>query len=173
MNRQSQIAAASTKPAYPPVAGQRGSMPAIDRGAVAGQSLPQWASTPEARALLAAIAAEDPDRTKPLTETMTGETASFGYRGLNAARLRILFKPEFDRLLDWVGEAPFPSAEWDSRRQVVIQFERECGPEALIESALGAACVGCNRVVPLDDEGECRSCASPLDMPVSWSRISL
>jgi RecJ-like exonuclease len=31
-----------------------------------------------------------------------------------------------------------------------------------------AMCCGCNRVVPLDDEGECRQCAEPfLDLTVT------
>jgi hypothetical protein len=114
----------------PPTAG--------DGGAPANlPDLPCWARNDEARALLAKIAEARPDRTKPLTESATGATASFGYRGRVAARLRELYEAFESERMDWLAECPFPSRQWDNRRQAIIDYGKAHSADVLIAQVLG------------------------------------
>ncbi len=98
--------------------------------------LPSWAQSDEARAILARIASNRPDRTKQLTETMTGDAGSFGYHGRDANRLRQLFDPFMVARMDWVGELPLGSPERDKRRSAVLAYIDAHGPDALIARVL-------------------------------------
>jgi hypothetical protein len=100
--------------------------------------LPLWANILEARELLERIIVEQPERTKPLTQLATGQTASFGYRGKAANALRTLYAAfEADRL-DWLAEVPFNSEQWHKRRNAIIAYERAHGADALISRVLRA-----------------------------------
>lgn len=136
MRIATQIAADSTV-LTPLGAGAVCPQPAADGVAAANLSdLPYWARNAEARQLLDRIAEQRPDRTKALTETMTGATASFGYRGKEAARLRQMFEAFESERMDWLAEAPFPSKQWDNRRQAIIDYGKAHGPDALIAQVL-------------------------------------
>ena len=136
MNTQFQIPVAST--ALTPLgAGAVCPPTAADGGAAANLSdLPCWARNDEARALLARIAEAQPDRTKPLTETMTGATASFGYRGKEAARLRQMFDPFIMERIGWAYQAGFDTPLFHKRRAAVFAYIDVNGPDALITRVL-------------------------------------
>lgn len=140
MNRQSAIPAASQSHGLPPSGIACAPNEARRRASpLDGIELPLWAHLLEARELLERVIIEQPERTKPLTQLATGQTASFGYRGNAATALRTLYAAfEADRL-DWVAEAPFQSDQWHKRRNALIAYERDHGPDALIERALKAA----------------------------------
>lgn len=99
--------------------------------------LPCWANNDEARALLARIVEQRPDRTKPLTETMTGGTGSFGYRGRDANRLRQLFDPFIMERIAWAYKAGFDTPLFHKRRNSVFAYMDNHGPDALIQQVLG------------------------------------
>lgn len=102
-------------------------------------TLPAWANTDEARALLATIIAEQPERSRPLTQLATGQTASFGFAGRAANRLRAIYDRTFDRMLTFVGAVPFDSPEYHCRRNALIAFDKANNADAVIAKAMEAS----------------------------------
>lgn len=101
--------------------------------------LPAWANTDEARALLAQIIAEQPERDRPLTQLATGQTASFGFAGKAANRLRQLFDPFIIERMHWAQSAGFGTDLYWKRRKAVLDYADRCGPDQLIARVLEAA----------------------------------
>jgi hypothetical protein len=94
--------------------------------------LPEWARNDEARSLLERILADRPDRSKPLTETACGGTASYGFRGRPMTLLRQLYDGFFVERMNWVGQCEFQSRDWHKRRDSLIDYDRRHGPDALV-----------------------------------------
>ena len=107
-------------------------------GAPNRSKLPAWAQNDEARALLATIIAEQPERDRPLTQLATGQTASFGYRGKAANRLRQLFDPFLMERMAWSYKAGFDTPLFRKRRAAVLRYADDHGPDALIARVLEA-----------------------------------
>lgn len=61
--------------------------------------LPRWADNPEARALLAAIVAEEPDFAA-VRNAFDSVQRDRRYKGANAKALRSMFEAEYDRQMD-------------------------------------------------------------------------
>jgi hypothetical protein len=135
--------AASAAVAQPPMgAAAVRSQPVADRGVARANlfaDLPAWAQSDEAVALLETIAAERPERTKPLTELATGATASFGYCGKAANQLRQLFDPFIMDRIGWAHKAGFDTPLFHKRRAAVFAYIDVNGPDALICRVLKAA----------------------------------
>lgn len=100
--------------------------------------LPAWAQNDEARALLATIIAEQPERDRPLTQLATGQTASFGFAGKAANRLRQLFDPFLLDRMHWAQSAGFGTDLYWKRRKAVLDYADRCGPDQLIARMLEA-----------------------------------
>ncbi len=127
MNAHHNTAATSPLRGSSPVASvaKRQAGPSID--------LPLWAQPH--RALIAAIIAEQPERTKVTTETCMGP-ASYGYRGRNAALLREVYALTFDRMLRHVGAAEFDSPQYHKRRDALLAFDRANNADAVISQVI-------------------------------------
>ncbi len=115
--------------------------PAPDRGG-RGSTLPAWAQSEEARAILAAIRIERPS----INVYDDGLSAWNGrrYAGRNATRLRALFVPTYDTMIAWVDAAavkvepgrPQPELYYQ-RHDAVAAWAREFGPDRVISIVLG------------------------------------
>ena len=103
-------------------------------GASNAATLPKWAK-PHA-SLIADIIAEQPERNKVTTETCMGP-ASYGYRGRNAARLRMIYAATFTDMLTWVGAVEHDSAEYHQRRNALIAFDKANNADAVIARGMG------------------------------------
>lgn len=98
--------------------------------------LPLWARSDEARALLATIIAEQPERDRALTQLATGQTASFGFAGRAANRLRQLFDPFLMERMAWSYKAGFDTPLFRKRRAAVLRYADDHGPDNLIARVL-------------------------------------
>lgn len=107
-------------------------------------SLPCWANTAQGRALITAIKAE-----KPTIDVYDDGLSAWNgrrYNGRNAAQLRALFDRTYAAMLDWVAEARADVApgraqplKYHVRRDAVVEWAREFGPDRLISKILGDA----------------------------------
>lgn len=100
--------------------------------------LPLWANNEYARDLIAKIIVERPERTRVIAETMCGPVL-YGYAGRTATKLRAVYQVFENDRLDWVAECAFDSPEWRKRRDALIAYGRDHGPDALIARVLEAA----------------------------------
>jgi hypothetical protein len=107
-----------------------------ERDAPASFSLPAWADNDEARALLRRIAMERPDRSRVISDTMSGPGA-FGYSGKAANQLRQLYDRFFMERIEWCAKAGHGTPLYHRRRTAVLAYDALHGPDALIASVLG------------------------------------
>ena len=106
----------------------------LDGGRARLANLPLWARAHAA--LIAEIVAEQPERTKVLTEFSANSPASFGYRGKKAALLRYEFALVFSDMMRAMPE--HGTAAYEAARDGLIRFEREQGADAVIARAMAA-----------------------------------
>lgn len=94
-------------------------------------NLPAWAQSDEARALLEQIIAEQPERSRVLTDPVT-----FGFAGRAANRLRQIFDPFLMERMAWSYRAGFDTPLFWKRRAAVLSYIDTHGPDALIARVL-------------------------------------
>lgn len=104
-------------------------------GAPSSPTLPAWADNEEARALLAVIAAQRPDRTRQISQTMCG-TAAYGFAGKASNQLRQIYDRFFMERIDWCSSAGFGTPLYHKRRTAVLAYDAQHGPDALIAKVL-------------------------------------
>ncbi len=118
------------------------SQPVRRRGTAQANTLPAWAQSSEARALLAAIKLEQPRRAN---YDATGFEVR-QYVGPNAAKLRQLFDRTFQQMMNdvealrrQVAPGMPQSAEYRAAHDGLAKYARENGADVLIARVLGDA----------------------------------
>lgn len=123
------------------------SAPTAAAGVAEPLHLPSWADNEPGRELIARIKAE-----RPAKRSFDNGISAWGgeeYAGRTANLLRKLYAAEFDRMLAWVGAVPFDSPEYHQRRDALLQFDKTCGPDAVMERVLGASDLVGVRPIPV------------------------
>lgn len=92
---------------------------------------PEWCND-EARRLIRRIVRNRPEQTKPLYEGM----AIYGFRGPHMNQLRQIYDGYFLARMDECSRLGHGSADYHVKRAALLAYDREHGPDALIERLL-------------------------------------
>ena len=93
-------------------------------------TLPSWASTPDAIAILARILDERPD-----TRCYDNGCSAWGgteYAGRNAKQLRAVYDGFLSQRLAWAEKPGHATPQYHKRRDAVVAYGAAHGPDALI-----------------------------------------